>query len=439
MSINTILEELAADNSRLAKEAILKKHLDNELLKECIRLALSPFVQFYIRKIPEYKVTGKKLTLEKALKLLDKLSSREFTGHAAIDFLATILGELDASDARVIEKIIAKDLRCGVSEATANKIWKKLVPTYPIMLASGYDEKLVEKISWPAYAQLKLDGMRFNAIVQNGKVTFSSRNGKILDIPNKDFELPFLKMVEQIGLDCIFDGELLVSDSAGNPLDRQTGNGILSKSIKGTMSEKEAGMVRATLWDVIPYDAWNRGSYSIDYKARITRLVQALLYVEQKYASVNHYVSMVLHKEVSSIHAAEKLFEKYLAEGQEGIILKDPKGIWEDKRAKHQVKFKAELDCDLRVVGWEEGTGKNVGRLGALVCESEDGDICVNVGSGYSDEQRTSFTKAMIGSVITVMYNARITERSGEQSLFLPRFVEVRLDKNKADCSKNIK
>ena len=112
---------------------------------------------------------------------------------------------------------------------------------------------------------------------------------------------------------------------------------------------------------------------------------------------------------------------------------------WEDKRAKHQVKFKAELDCDLRVVGWEEGTGKNVGRLGALVCESEDGDICVNVGSGYSDEQRTSFTKAMIGSVITVMYNARITERSGEQSLFLPRFVEVRLDKNKADCSKNIK
>ena len=187
MSINTILEELAADNSRLAKEAILKKHLDNELLKECIRLALSPFVQFYIRKIPEYKVTGKKLTLEKALKLLDKLSSREFTGHAAIDFLATILGELDASDARVIEKIIAKDLRCGVSEATANKIWKKLVPTYPIMLASGYDEKLVEKISWPAYAQLKLEGMRFNAIVQNGKVTFSSRNGKILYIPNKDF------------------------------------------------------------------------------------------------------------------------------------------------------------------------------------------------------------------------------------------------------------
>jgi ATP-dependent DNA ligase len=92
------------------------------------------------------------------------------------------------------------------------------------------------------------------------------------------------------------------------------------------------------------------------------------------------------------------------------------------------------------VVDWEEGTGKNKGRLGALVCETSDGVIRVNVGSGYSDEQRAEFDKKVIGKIITVRYNARIKERSGEsESLFLPRFIELREDKSTAEASKSVK
>jgi hypothetical protein len=92
-------------------------------------------------------------------------------------------------------------------------------------------------------------------------------------------------------------------------------------------------------------------------------------------------------------------------------------------------------------VDWEEGTGKNKGRLGALVCESSDGVIRVNVGSGYSDEQRGEYTfSKVVGKVATVRYNARIKERSGEtESLFLPRFIELREDKDIAESSKSIK
>jgi ATP-dependent DNA ligase len=93
------------------------------------------------------------------------------------------------------------------------------------------------------------------------------------------------------------------------------------------------------------------------------------------------------------------------------------------------------------VVGWEEGTGKNKGRLGALVCESSDGLIQVNVGSGYSDEQREEFTKTTaIGKIVTVKYNARIKDRGdGVERLFLPTFIEMREDKDVADSSKKIK
>ncbi len=437
--IYTIFEQLASDNSRLAKEAILIKNKNNELLKRVFHLALDPFIQFYIRKIPEYKKNTNGASLDVALQQLDFLSMRVLTGNAGISHLQTILESVNHEDAKIIERIIAKDMRCGVSEATVNKIWPGAISTYPVMLASGYEQKLVDKISFPAYVQLKLDGMRFNAIVKGGTVEFRSRNGKELNIPNPSFPIPFIKMAEHYKQDMVFDGELLIADFAGKPVNRQTGNGILSKSIKGTMSEIEADNVRATLWDAIPYTSFTAGIDDEQYNTRFAKLSNAISHVNGQFTQFRQYVSLVWHKEVDDIYTAQKIFEKFLAEGQEGTILKTKTGIWQDKRSKEQIKFKGELECELKVVDWEEGTGKNVGRLGALVCESSDSVIRVNVGSGYSDEQRDEYTKKVIGKIVTVKYNARIKDKSGVESLFLPVFIELREDKDKAESSKSIK
>ena len=440
-AIYTVIEQLASDNSRLAKEAILKKNVNNELLKRVFKLALNPFVQFYIRKIPSYDtaVDINRKSLEDALTSLSVLSDRVMTGHAAINHLQFILGSLSKEDAKIIERIIAKDMRCGVSEATINKIWPGTIPSYPVMLASGYDQKLVDKIKFPAYVQLKLDGMRFNAIVKGEVVEYRSRNGKELTIPNKTFDVPFIQMAKFYGENMVFDGELLVVNAAGKPVNRQTGNGILSKSIKGTMSEQEADSVRATLWDAITFEKFSEGIETEPYSVRIAKLSNAISDMRGQKGQVGHYIDLVWNKQVNDIHTAQKIFEKFLAEGQEGTILKSKDGIWEDKRSKTQIKFKGELECELKVVDWEEGTGKNVGRLGALVCESSDGVIRVNVGSGYSDEQRDEYTKKVIGKIVTVKYNARIKDKSGVESLFLPVFIELREDKDKAESSKSIK
>ena len=440
-NIYNIFEQIASDNSRLAKEAILIKNKNNALLKRVFYLALDPFTQFYIRKIPTYQTAPDihQKTLEEALDNLSVLSDRVMTGNNAINHLQFILGSVSSEDAKIIERIIAKDMRCGVSEATVNKIWPGAISTYPVMLASGYEQKLVDKISFPAYVQLKLDGMRFNAIVKGGTVEFRSRNGKELNIPNPSFPIPFIKMAEHYKQDMVFDGELLIADFAGKPVNRQTGNGILSKSIKGTMSEIEADNVRATLWDAIPYTSFTAGIDDEQYNTRFAKLSNAISHVNGQFTQFRQYVSLVWHKEVDDIYTAQKIFEKFLAEGQEGTILKTKTGIWQDKRSKEQIKFKGELECELKVVDWEEGTGKNVGRLGALVCESSDSVIRVNVGSGYSDEQRDEYTKKVIGKIVTVKYNARIKDKSGVESLFLPVFIELREDKDKAESSKSIK
>lgn len=423
--INEILNELAATSSRLEKEAILKREQNNELLKRVFFLAYDPFTQFYIRKIPSY-ATSRPVwhTLESALPKLDKLSKREVTGNAGIEYLSLLLSEVDPVDAKVLERIIQKDLKCGASESTANKIWPGLIPEYPCMLCTPMDEKVMKKFNFPAYAQLKMDGMRFNAIVKDGKCELRSRNGKEIQVLG-NLEQEFIQLAD--GKNLVFDGELLVNDK-GVILDRQTGNGILNKAVKGTIMIDEARKVHATIWDVIDYDTFKNGKGKSSYKTRFSQLESM---------SLPNKIHLVESKVVGSIEEAQEIFEEYLAQGQEGIILKDMTGVWEDKRVKSQIKFKAELDCDLRIKAIQPGTGKYEGMVGAYICESEDGVIEVDVGSGLSDEDRKNFD--VIGKILAVVYNARIKNKQGKQSLFLPRAVEIREDKTKADKSEKIK
>jgi hypothetical protein len=434
MNYDDLFNLLAADASRNFKIATLQKHQNDETLKEIIRLALDPFTQFYQRKIPKYSQTYKiTFGIEWAIKELDKLSSRQVTGHAAIDHLTYILSSLTPEKANVIERIIAKDLKCGVSIATVNAVWPNLIAEYPCMLCSQYEEKLVSKIKFPAYVQMKMDGMRFNAIVHNGAVQFRSRNGKELHLLG-NLEKEFLSLAN--GKDCVFDGELMVMDTDGHQfVDRQTGNGTLNKANKGTISEKEAAMVHAALWDVIPYDDFVKGVSNVPYRERwekIERLVNAQ-------PTKNKRIWSVYTKEVANNKSANEEFEQLLADGYEGIILKDFLSKWENKRSKTQIKFKGELEGDLKIVGIQAGTGKYQGMLGAILCESADGIVKVSVGSGFNDVQRLTYGYELIGKIVAVKYNARIKNKEGQDSLFLPVFICIRFDKDEADSSKDIK
>jgi ATP-dependent DNA ligase len=302
------------------------------------------------------------------------------------------------------------------------------------MLCSPFEQKLVDKIKFPAYAQMKMDGMRFNAIVRDGKVEFRSRNGKqILLLGNLEAEFAALAG----NIDCVFDGELLVMDDMTMQFaDRQTGNGILNKANKGTISAVDAAKVHATVWDLIPYVAFVDGYCLTPYAKRFATL-QAIV---DKQESAGKKIWSVTSTIVQTLEEAQDIFQGYLADGYEGIILKDGSGEWEDKRSKTQIKFKGELECDLKIVAVEEGKGKAVGMLGAIICESADGIVKVNVGSGFNDAQRKQYWKEnLVDKIVAVKYNSRIKNKSGEESLFLPVFIELRDDKDVADNSKVIK
>jgi len=433
MNINVFLNELAANPSRNFKIEQLELNRNNEVLREVIRLALDPFTQFYQRKIPAYTAEGGGC-LVNAMEELYELSSRNVTGNAAIQKLTDILTGLDSCNAKVIERIIQKDLKCGVQASTANAVWTGLVSEYPCMLCSQFDQKLVDKIKYPAYVQLKMDGMRFNAIVKDGKCEFRSRNGKEIFLLG-NLEQEFISLAGDV--DCVFDGELMVMHPDDIQfMDRQTGNGILNKANKGTISVKEAAMVHATVWDVIPYILFQDGHCGTPYSTRYATLKSLV----EKQPSKDKKIWLVTTDVVNTYKEAFVLFEQYLSQGLEGIILKDGSGVWEDKRAKHQIKFKGELECDLKIVAVEEGKGKAEGMLGAIICESADGVVKVSVGSGFTDAHRKNYWKEnLVDKIVAVKYNCRIKNKVGEESLFLPVFVEIRDDKDEADSSKDIK
>jgi ATP-dependent DNA ligase len=419
MSILDILNELAADNSRLAKEAILKREVANPILRDVMRAAYDPMINYWQVKIPSFKPVKQSFTtLGAGLQKLKSMISREVTGNDAISYFSLVLSELTADDAEVMIRVVQRDLRCGVSEATINKIWPGLIPTFDVMLA----HKDTSGIKYPAYAQVKSDGMRCHLYFDGSSCIAYTRNGKTIDLKNALDESARVLMKEGE----VWDGEIIFMDN-GKVLDRKTGNGLGNKGVKGTITEADASKARFIVWDIVDF------SSTIPYDSRLFTLNLRFNNAFQKQADIKILAAETVV--VKSQDEALAYYAKCIAAGEEGAMLKNIKSVWQGKRTKDLGKMKSEEEADLIVVGWEIGTGKNAGRLGALVCETQDHKLRVNVGTGFSDKERDELTPDVIlEKIITVRYNQIIQDKnSGVYSLFLPRFIEIRNDKSVAN------
>lgn len=433
-----LLENIGADTKRSHKLSIIEQNKNNKLFMNVIRLALDPYINFYIRKIPKYETKGGK-TLDWALDELEKLANREFTGHAGIEHLRNIMSNISSNDAIVVGRIIGKDLRCGVADGIVNAVVKDFIPGYPCLLARPYDEKNIKNIEFPAYSQLKADGVRANVHIDGNKITICGRSGKDIDILGA-MDADLANLASKFPWPVVLDGELVVVDKYGNIIDRKTGNGIINKAIKGTISEQEAKMIRLQLWDAIPMQEFKTGLSTEIYKQRFERLCNI---VNQDEEIKPFWI--ISNKVVDNLEQAVEHFQLMLSSGEEGTILKNFNALWEDSRSKHLVKMKAEKTADLEVIGWNPGTGQYEGQVGSLICASSDKKVVVSI-SGFTQELRKYITdniNSIMGTIAEVLYNERIAskikDRQDVDSLFLPRFNEFRTDKHTADSSEEIK
>ena len=127
-----VIAELEADNSRLAKESIIKGEADcaNQEFFRGVRLALDPLTTFGVKKVDEKTVSGG-LGLDWTFfeSEVQKLITRTTTGHAALDLINTLMEKATQEQWNGwYRRILIKDLRCGVSEKTINNVVKKSHP-----------------------------------------------------------------------------------------------------------------------------------------------------------------------------------------------------------------------------------------------------------------------------------------------------------------------
>ena len=441
MSVKSILDDIASTSSRLEKEAFLRGEENNNELWAVVKATYDPFTQYYVRGVVEVEDNPyeplEPMGIFEAIAHLGFLSRREKTGHDARNYVARVYEALNDDDKDTFKKILDRDLRVGCSGKTFNKIWPGMVKEYPCMLASAYSEKALEEINFPAYSQTKMDGMRCNIIVhRDGGVEVRSRQGKLFETHGV-FDEEALKIRDYIdqhneGWFVVLDGELLAHDSNMNPLPRQISNGICNKANKGTITDLEAQKLTLVVWDYIPEPVFSGDVEDpLTYSERYDMLYN--LFCDE---ALSRFM-LVETVDVANLDEARVHYREMIADGQEGTIVKDKSVGWSNTRSKLTVKFKEIKDIDLRVTAWNEGTGRNKGLLGALTAETEDGKIRVNIGTGFSDEQRKTFTEEyVVGKIVEIEYNQRISSDGRDtDSLFLPRFIELREDKDLANSS----
>lgn len=425
-----ILNTLANTSSKNDKLKLLESYKDDPLVRAVFYYAYNAKIKYWIKKRPPVttsKETGSNL-FDAIACLIVTISSRKVTGNDAINYVSNLLNNLSVDDQEVLYRIIERDLKCGVSAKTVNKVWKNLIPEYPVLLCSKFDEKAEKNIKYPAIFQKKEDGGRVNLEFDGGKfVSATTRNGNILDI--SCFDELTINTKER----CILDGELLYAPN-GIIADRKIGNGIVTKAIRNTISEQEANDLIFVCWDYIPYDDFLNEYCGLHYEVRFNTAISVIPENSSKLRIIESEI-------VNSREEVMKKYQRNLDIGYEGGILKARDGVWISKRSKYQLKLKAEDPADLIVVGFEYGTPGTQfeNMLGALICETSCGKLRVYVGSGFKHADRENPEK-YLDKIVEVKYNCIISSKNKEtKSLFLPVFLRIRTDKNVANSLEELK
>jgi DNA ligase-1 len=424
-----VISDLENHASRLNKEAILEAQANfgNTELFEGLRMCYDPMITFGVKKVPTFSgPDGQGLPWEAFKELARALAMRELTGHDARDAIELALS---ASTERQwngwYRRILIKDMRAGFSETTVNKIAKALkkpefsVPLFECMLAhDGANHE--KKIAGKKLLEPKLDGVRVITIINaaNKTATMYSRNGKVLE--NFGHITSAIEAnIELFDRSMVLDGEMVSSSFQA-----------LMKQVH-RKSDAQTDDARLMLFDVLPLSEFQAGTSIMGQKRR-SNLLRGMKTVLDKVGSID--IIPQIEVDLGS-YVGELQFKQYnkdaIEAGFEGIMIKDLDALYVCKRHASWLKMKPFIEVSLEVTDVEEGTGKNEGRLGALVCSGvDDGKaIVVNCGSGFSDSDRIEFWSSrdsLPGQIVEVRADAITQNQDGTYSLRFPRFLRFR-------------
>ena len=447
------IHKLNESNSKLHKQDVLTQALEAATLGSdnadtFLKLAgmcYNPYVTFGVRKISDNQESDREYAnpYPEFIELLEQLKERKLTGNDAIDAVAKMSLQFSSDEwNNFCAPVIRRDLRAGFSVATINKVCKKTdyeVPVFKCQLATNGDGR--PEMSGTKRLEPKLDGVRVLMVVSmepgmydhpEPVATCYSRNGKIFENfthIEDQVTTNVRKIITLLGNDIgnctkgfVFDGEVVGASF----------NELMKQARRKTDAKADDTVFH--VFDVMPLADFQRGHCNAQFRKRVTAMNNLRPLLEDL-SSVETMSHIIVDLDTDEGKQQIKTYSNDMVNaGFEGIMIKDLEAPYECKRNLFWMKWKPTITVDLQVIDIEEGTGRNKSRLGALVCQgTDDGKLInVNVGSGFSDDQRAEFYSNqfdVIGETVEVLCDAVSQNQDGSYSLRFPRFVRFRDDK----------
>lgn len=441
--ILSVLNEIEATKSRIEKEEILQRNITDPLMVKVIKAACDPFITYGLTP-PKAIGCGRQSLSETSLvwAMLEALAKRDLTGNDARQVVQDWLVDiLDEPSSQILWRILSKDLRCGVTAGTINRVLPGTIPVFDVMLAHKYADKRIT--SFPAVVEPKLDGLRMIGLIKGTSGGFFSRTGKPFPALSHLVE-PVAEMLHNARLAIInredgLDEKIreaywkMLGGDAGACLavDGEAISGNFNKTV-GDVRRKseEASDTVAHLFETLPYGIFTSDKTSIALKYTVRRKFAQFV---TSHAAPGAPIKLVERYFVNSHEEIADYYNKFRARGLEGAIVKPTDGIYEKKRSYGWLKVKAEETEDLRVTGIFEGTGKYEGKLGGYIVDRAG--VSVRVGGGISDAEREAWFNdpgLIVGHLTEIEYH----EVTPDGSLRHPRHVRIRDDKDETLGSK---
>ncbi len=420
--------EITQNNSRKYKQEILRKYKDDEVVKRYLQIAFNPYVV--------YGISTKKLNTEvrsiasyvpqtsTVFELFDYLTEHNTGTFAEIlecqNALNTV-ASLDRDCANLLASLICKDLSIGCDAKTINKEILGLIPTFNVQLANKYFDK-PEYVEGKTFAiTTKIDGGRIIALKENGKVSFYTRAGQkyegLVDLEQE--------MSEILPDGLCLDGEITLLDNEGIPSKE-----AYKKAMKITRADGEKHGVKMLVFDAMLAEEFRAQRCDRVWEER--RRALEMIFGPRE---LTYFELLPVLYQGEDTDMILKYLDEAIATEQEGVMINLTLAPYEFKRTNYLLKVKKMSTLDLEIVGFEEGTGRLAGTLGAILVRYKNGNI-VKVGSGFSDRLRTEIWGSRdewLGNICEIQYFEETTNADGGESLRFPVFKDYRPDKTEAD------
>jgi len=444
------INKLNESDGRLHKEDVIRQALEaatlgstsSQIFLGFLKACYNPYVTFGVKQIPEsVGITGAENPWQDFNELMVQLSQRQLSGHAARDAIQSLMERFDSEEWNTfLAPVLRRDMRAGISSTTINKICKKTdyeIPIFGCQLATNSEGR--PEMKGTKRLEPKLDGVRalFMLIPSgDGEVNTIcfSRNGKQFDnFTHIEDQLrkSFVKIIRACnGIDqgrSLVYGYVLDGEVIGNTFQE-----LMRQARRKSDVQAEDSVFN--IFDIVPLEDFRRGHWNAQLSKRIA-LLDAMRPVVDNMPNVELLPHIMVDLDTA---AGKDQLERYAQDnvkaGFEGIMIKEMNAPYVCKRSTDWMKWKPVITVDLEVIGIEEGTGRNAGRLGALVCNGvDDGkEITVNVGSGFSDSDRDNYwrdSNFIIGRTAEILCDVITQNQDGTYSLRFPRFVRFRDDK----------